>query len=121
MAQVPLMPDNSMLRMMIHVMDNPELDTPAASFFRRQLNGRPEFNIWAEHDQLREAARDALDADIAYRKLSEKLTWFRKLNIEFAKSVRAARELRDEKFEDYEFLRKLIATDNVSIALTKTK
>lgn len=102
-------------------MDNPELKTPSAEFYRCQLIGRPEFDIWVEHDQLREAARDALDADIAYRKLSEQLTWFRKLNLEFANSVRTAREVRDAKFDDYEFLRRLVATENMSIALTKTK
>jgi hypothetical protein len=122
MAKVPLMPDNAMLRGLIQVMEDPDLKTPSAHFFRIQLSTQPEFNIWAEHDQLREAAKDALDADNHYRRMLNDLSWFDKARkSRYAQDVEKVRKVRDEKFDDYEFLRRLIANDNMSIALLKTK
>jgi hypothetical protein len=120
MAKVPLVPDNFLLRAFIKSIEEPDNTSPTISFVSVRFN-RPEFSIWVDSSMLRDAAKSALDADLQYSRYRSSKAGFRKFLPGVKTELYALASTRDKFFEDYEFLRKLIAGDNIAIILRKTK
>jgi hypothetical protein len=120
MAKVPLVPDNALLRTFIKAIEEPDNTGPTVAFVRVRFQ-RPEFQIWSDSTTLREAAKLALDADLQYLRYKDKyMTGLRKLFPGVKTKVQSLITARDALFEEYEFLRKLMASDNFAISLIKT-
>jgi hypothetical protein len=119
MAKVPLVPDNALLRYFIKSIEEPDNPGPTIAFVTVHFR-RPEFQIWIESTMLRDAAKLALDADLQYQCYVGKRTWFTRLFPKVKARIKHLVTERDRFYEDYEFLRKLVAGDNLSITLRKT-
>jgi hypothetical protein len=121
MAKVPLVPDNALLRTFIKAIEEPENNAPTIAFVRVRFL-RPEFQIWVDSSTLRDAAKEALNADLQYLRYRDKqMKGLRKLYPSVKSQAQALIDSRDALFEEYEFLRKLMASDNLSISLIKSK
>ena len=120
MGKVPLIPDNALFRTFIKSIEEPDNTSPTISFVSMRFM-RPEFRIWVESSMLRDAAKSALDADLQYmRCLHHNMGW-RKFRPSVKTQLKNLAGIRDKLFDDYEFLRKLMASDNIAIVLRKTK
>jgi hypothetical protein len=121
MAKLPLIFDNSILWGVIQVIEEPELQTPWAEFAGETLRGRPEYQIWVENESLRAAAKDALTADYALFKFRKNAKWYDWLLPSKKLLKEKLISKRDDLISEYEFLRRLIATDNVAIMINASR
>jgi hypothetical protein len=121
MAKVPLVPDNALLRTFIKAIEEPDNTGPTVAFVRVRFL-RPEFQIWVDSEPLRDAAKSALDADLQYLRFRDKqMKGLKKYFPSVKEQAQKLIAIRDSLYEDYEFLRKLMASDNFAISLIKSK
>jgi len=120
MGKVPLIPDNALFRTFIKSIEEPGNTSPTISFVSLRFM-RPEFQIWVDSSMLRDAAKSALNADLQYLRYSIDNMGWRSLLPRVRKQLKNLASIRDQLFADYEFLRKLVAGDNIAIILRKTK
>jgi hypothetical protein len=119
MAKVPLVPHNALLRTFIRSIEEPDNTEPTVSFVSIQFK-RPEFQIWVDSSTLRDAAKLALNADLLCWRFVKKNKGLRKFLPKVKVHAKMLVATRDQLYEDYEFLRTLIANDNFAISLRKT-
>jgi hypothetical protein len=93
----------------------------AVEFFRSSFGCRPEFKILEESETLREAMKEALDSDLAIRKETVDKPWYKLFFMASRRTMKKLMAIREEKFEQYEMIRRLVATDNRAIILKRTR
>jgi hypothetical protein len=117
---VPILPDNATLRMFIDAIETDGVNTAAHVFISNYFQ-RPEFQVLIESETLREAMKEAINADLAVRRETVDASFLKLLFPATRRKLNKLVAIRDEKFENYEMLRRLIALDNKAITLTKTR
>jgi hypothetical protein len=122
MANLPL--DNQSLRSYawcwLKYGDTVEPETTYDRFILTNIGDRSDFQVLRETYSLCEALIEAVDADREFAFYRSKVINSFLSNQVDMKKLEDLRKVRDDKFDDYEVLRMLVASDNYSLCLIRS-
>lgn len=119
MRKAPLLSDNRGLRYFIASIEG-ETQNAVSDFIELRYRGA-EFLSIVENATLRETMRDALDADYEVHQYKNTGGLFSHIIPTFKRKMLSIIKERDDKYEQYELVRRLVDSDNRALLITKTK